>query len=87
MLVLVLEVFCEESIRASLVVCKTRLAFFSLADLGDDAVAACLVVLCSWLGLAVALYVAALCAPICKSVRTDVRVVDAESSRGRWRCH
>jgi hypothetical protein len=64
----VLDVFCEESIRASLVVCKTRLAFFSLADLGDDAVAACLVVLCSWLGAVVSLDMAALSAAVGESM-------------------
>ena len=68
LLVVVLEMLCEEPVWAGFMRCKTCFAFFGLADLGNDAVATCLVVLRSWLGTAVSLDMAALHAAVGESV-------------------
>ena len=85
MLVLVLKVFCQVTVCTCSVCCESCLAFLALADLGDNALTARFIVLCSWLGLAIALYVTALYASVCESMYAEVDVVDAEAPCGcRW---
>ena len=77
-----LDLFCQIAIRSLFVGLKTLLALRSFAELVEDSLSACIRVLHSGCGFAVALDVPTIGTAVGEPVFMKIRQVDAESS---WR--